>query len=92
MLNWPGSLQTTDTYQQQQDRKDYQDLRGNLSPKNTPLPYWFRPEKYPQVFMERHGFLPDLSALDLLFCCGKSAGSVLKSSFYDTNTETQSPF
>lgn len=30
-----------------------------------------RPLPYPQVFMERHGFLPNLSALDLLMCCGK---------------------
>jgi hypothetical protein len=34
------------------------------------------PKSYPQLFMERHGFLPDLSALDLLFCCGKQAGAV----------------
>jgi hypothetical protein len=25
---------------------------------------------YPQVFEDRHGFLPDLSVLDLIFCCG----------------------
>jgi hypothetical protein len=32
---------------------------------------------YPQVFAERHGFLPDLSALDLLLCCGPNAGNWL---------------
>lgn len=30
---------------------------------------------YPQVFEDRHGFLPDLSILDLLFCLGPS-GSI----------------
>lgn len=33
--------------------------------------------RYPQVFEEKHGFLPDLSVLDLLFCCGKRGGEVL---------------
>jgi hypothetical protein len=28
---------------------------------------------YPQVFADRHPFLPDLSALDLLLCCGNHA-------------------
>ena len=34
--------------------------------------------KYRQVFEERTGFLPGLSILDLLFCEGKRAGSLLK--------------
>jgi WbqC-like protein family len=29
--------------------------------------------KYGQVFEDRQGFLPDLSVLDLLFCCGPQA-------------------
>ena len=33
--------------------------------------------RYPQVFEEKHGFLPDLSVLDLLFCCGKRGGEYL---------------
>ncbi len=33
--------------------------------------------RYPQVFEEKHGFLPDLSVLDLLFCCGKHGGEIL---------------
>lgn len=32
---------------------------------------------YPQVFQEKHGFIPDLSVLDLLFCCGKRGGEIL---------------
>jgi hypothetical protein len=41
-----------------------------------PYPKSFAPDDlntlsaYPQVFSERFGFLPDLSALDLLFCTG----------------------
>lgn len=33
---------------------------------------------YPQVFEEKHGFLPNLSMLDLLLCCGKQSGAILK--------------
>jgi hypothetical protein len=36
--------------------------------------------RYPQVFEEKHGFLPDLSMLDLLLCCGKQAAEILASS------------
>jgi hypothetical protein len=32
---------------------------------------WFNPKYYSQVFEEKHGFIADLSILDLLFCCGK---------------------
>jgi hypothetical protein len=34
---------------------------------------------YRQVFMERHGFIPNVSSLDLIFCCGSRAGTVLLS-------------
>jgi len=47
------------------------DVRGSISPHSAPEKTLFDPLPYPQVFLERHGFLPDLSALDLLFCLGK---------------------
>jgi hypothetical protein len=33
---------------------------------------------YPQVFENKHGFIPDLSILDLLFCCGKYGSEILE--------------
>ncbi|MEY4904324.1 MAG: hypothetical protein RLZZ292_2139, partial [Bacteroidota bacterium] len=33
---------------------------------------------YSQLFEDRHGFLPNLSVLDLLFCCGPEAGKNIK--------------
>jgi hypothetical protein len=38
----------------------------------------FTPVKYYQAFSERHGFLPNLSILDLLFNEGPSSISVLE--------------
>lgn len=35
-------------------------------------------KRYPQVFEARHGFLSDLSVLDLLFCVGKHGADYLK--------------
>ena len=40
----------------------------------------FSPISYPQVFSDRHGFIPNLSIIDLLFNCGTSSPEVLKSS------------
>lgn len=40
---------------------------------------WLNPIIYQQVYQERTGFIPNLSILDLLFCCGgKQAASLLK--------------
>lgn len=36
-------------------------------------------KRYPQVFEERHGFIADLSVLDLLFCCGPANDLIEKS-------------
>lgn len=33
----------------------------------------FQPRKYAQVFQEKHGFLPNLSIIDLIFCTGPAA-------------------
>jgi len=56
------------------------DYRGLIRPKQEVRPEWFQPAPYSQVFAERHGFLEDLSVLDLLFCCGKRSGEILSAS------------
>lgn len=75
-MNWAGQLECTSAYAPEQAGP-----RDTISPKATTPPDWFRPAFYPQVFQERHGFLPDLSALDLLFCCGKQSATVLEQSY-----------
>lgn len=62
-------------------------LRNAIHPKahrRQPDPH-FEPIAYPQVFMERHGFLPNLSILDLLFCTGPEAATLLEGSFIMQN-------
>lgn len=73
---WPGQIHLSETYAGQTSQPAPLDFRDAVSPKK-PAPAWFRPVPYPQVFAERHGFVPDLSVLDLLFCCGKQAGERL---------------
>ncbi|MCF8225590.1 MAG: WbqC family protein [Bacteroidales bacterium] len=58
------------------------DLRETMHPKK-PFVHancTFNPAEYHQVFMERHGFFPDLSILDLLFNEGPNAASILAKS------------
>lgn len=57
------------------------DLRNGILP-GYPVPVaLFAPHPYRQVFEEKHGFLPNLSALDLLLCAGPHLGlGVLKAS------------
>jgi hypothetical protein len=45
------------------------DFRDTISPKNNN----FESKKYAQIFEDRNGFLPNLSVLDLVFCCGNQA-------------------
>ena len=52
---------------------DFIDFRDAIRPKH-PLPDAdFQPRRYWQVFEQRHGFLPNLSILDLLFNMGPEA-------------------
>ncbi len=65
------------------------DWRGGIFPKKhrqkeDPA---FRPSPYPQVFAEKHGFLPNLSILDLLFCTGPQASMILAASIFDPKSK-----
>ena len=52
------------------DNSDYSDFREAINPKH-PLPDPdFEPKPYYQVYQQKHGFLPNLSILDLLFNMG----------------------
>lgn len=65
---------------------DVLDFRNAISPKpkkQQPDPH-FQPAWYAQVFEEKHGFLPNLSILDLLFCAGPETLAILQTSFINT--------
>ncbi|MBR1503134.1 MAG: WbqC family protein [Prevotella sp.] len=55
------SLQFTD---------DYTDFRSAIRPKHPEADPDFIPKPYYQVYQQKHGFLPNLSILDLLFNMG----------------------
>lgn len=65
------SWQLTTSYQKEYP-SEVQDLRGQLSFQNPPeiIQYYEETVRYTQVFQEKHGFIPNLSSLDLLFCTG----------------------
>ncbi len=74
LLKFTGEVSLTESY-----AKNYPDgavdLRNHFLPKNrAEQEAGFR---YTQVFEDRIGFQPNLSILDLLFCCGPSANSLL---------------
>ena len=74
-LNLPVSV--TDNWKEEYDPKEWDDWRNRLLPKTIQLNFSESP-KYRQVFMERTGFVPHLSILDLLFCEGKNARHILR--------------
>ncbi len=79
-LGWPGAITLSDAYFPAGTWSHGADLRAAFEAEPATWPEWFRPTHYPQVFAERHGFLPNLSVLDLLFCSGKRGGEVLAGS------------
>lgn len=59
------------------------DFRNGISPKEQkriPDPH-FEPMEYAQVFLEKFGFIDNVSILDLLFCCGPEASYILEESY-----------
>jgi len=60
---------------------EYEDYREIIHPKKDPVTDPdFNPQPYHQVFSEKHGFLPNLSILDLLFNEGPNSRSILEKS------------
>jgi hypothetical protein len=51
------------------------DLRHTINPKINSV---INPINYSQLFNDRYAFIPHLSVLDLLFCCGNQSLSILK--------------
>jgi hypothetical protein len=63
------------------DIKNGSDLRALIHPKvNIDKDKGFRIIEYSQVFSQNHGFIPNLSILDLIFNMGPESGRVLHSS------------
>lgn len=58
------------------------DLRSCISPKTKQQKedLCYATVKYAQVFEDRHGFVPNVSFLDLLFCTGPQSVSILQKS------------
>lgn len=76
LLGDSPSLQLTTTYKHEPEACT--DLRNAFSPKVGAVSSNFK--AYHQVFEERHGFIPDLSIIDLLFNEGPAAGEYLQKS------------
>lgn len=74
---WKGALTHSAQYLEPGHVPPGTDFRSSFSDVAGKIPDWFCPLPYPQVFGDRMPFLPNLSALDLLFCCGKQAREVL---------------
>ena len=61
------------------------DFRTTIRPRQPVEDHSFNPNPYYQVFREKHGFLPNLSIVDLLFNMGPEAAMVLKESISNYN-------
>ena len=75
-LEFDISVSLTTDWKDVYDPQQRDDWRSKLSPNSINSRFPEAP-KYRQVFEERTGFIPHLSILDLLFCEGKNARSVL---------------
>ena len=80
LIGCGSKLKWSETYQKAVP-DGWKDLRQLISPKTSVVDAQFSPQSYPQVFTDRHGFLPNMSILDLLFCAGPASLSILKASF-----------
>jgi hypothetical protein len=63
------STSLSDQYEKNYNESEFEDWRGRLMPStiNSNFP---DTKRYPQVFEDRFGFIPNLSILDYLFCNG----------------------
>jgi hypothetical protein len=84
LLKIKPSIDFTETYITDYTESAVLDFRNKICPRNyansSDSDPHFNPTRYPQIFEERQGFIPNLSILDLLFCTGPEAQSYLKQS------------
>ncbi len=77
----PAKIDYTDSYREDLpagiDNWRHEILPKKLGAENDAF---FKPHPYPQVFQEKHGFLANLSILDLLFCTGPQTIEYLEKS------------
>lgn len=88
-LRLPADFETTEAFSAQAP-DNFRDLRDAFAFKprlQRPDPL-YRELRYVQVFEDRLGFLPNLSILDLLFCTGPEAVSILLRSVINDKNET----
>lgn len=79
ILKWKIDINFTIEYQKNILEGDVFDFRNKISPVNDVL-IGYKHQTYSQVFQEKLGFIPNLSILDLIFCTGNRAFSILKQS------------
>lgn len=90
-LQWDKTISTIESCTVKMS--DFVDLRNRFTPKSSNnntvrsssavrslqfLTPSLSTYSYNQVFMEKHGFRPGLSVLDLIFCCGPESGLLLR--------------
>jgi len=89
-LRLPVAFETTATFSPVAP-ENHRDLRDAFAFKprlQRPDPL-YRDVRYVQVFEDRLGFLPNLSILDLLFCTGPEAVTMLRRSVITDKNETK---
>ncbi len=72
LLGVSKEISFTESYNEQPDNTD---LRNKFLPGSGSF---IPPEPYTQVFSEKHGFIPDLSIIDLLFNEGPKASQLIQ--------------
>ncbi len=75
VLKLTASISLTESYLKE-PTNEVVDSRNSILPKNASN--LLSPIQYTQVFEDRLGFQPNLSILDMLFCCGPNANTLLK--------------
>ena len=73
LLRIPGQIRVTETYAR--NPEGMRDLRNELTSKHAGAIC----PPYTQAFSEKHGFLPNLSIIDLIFNLGEEAAEYLQS-------------
>ncbi len=77
-LKWLGLATAIEVRDEYVERCAGPDLRLRLHPKKPLPPEVPAPIPYPQVFADRHGFMPRMSVIDLVCNCGPEAKRIVR--------------